>query len=133
MTLAALRALMARLPFNSHIGLKVKRLHRDGVTIECPIRDHYGNMHGTLHGGVTATLVDVAAGFSVLAFAGRPATTVELKLNYFVPISGDFCTARGHILRQGNTLSVCRVDVFTHTGKLAGTALVTFMLVDGKL
>ena len=58
---------MERLNFNRHLGLRVTRVHRDGVTVECPIRHEYLNLHGTLHGGVTATLVDVAAGFAAIA------------------------------------------------------------------
>ncbi len=75
---------MSRAPFNNHLGIRLKQRHKDGVTIECPIRPESSNLVGTLHGGITATLADVAGGFATLALYGeRPLTTVELKLNYF--------------------------------------------------
>lgn len=119
---------MARLNFNRHLGLRVTRLHRDGVTVECPIRQEYLNLHGTLHGGVTATLVDVAAGFAALAHSdGEPVATVEMKINYFLPITGRKVTARARILRAGSSLYVCHVDVVDEHRRLAGSALVTYM------
>jgi acyl-CoA thioesterase len=124
---------METLNFNRHLGLKVKRLYRDGVSIECPIKTEYLNMHGTLHGGVTATLVDVAAGFACLAHTdGEPVTTVELKLNYFLPITGHKVTARSRILRAGATLFVCSVDILNEHGKLAGSGLTTYMRVPRR-
>lgn len=119
---------MERLNFNRHLGLRVTRVHRDGVTVECPIRHEYLNLHGTLHGGVTATLVDVAAGFAALAHNdGKPVATVEMKINYFLPLTGRKVTAKARILRAGSTLYVCQVDVFNEHRKLAGSALVTYM------
>lgn len=121
---------MERLNFNRHLGLRVTKVHKDGVTVECPIRHEFLNMHQTLHGGVTATLVDVAAGFACIAHGdGQPVTTVELKLNYFLPLTGKKASARAQILRAGSTLYVCRVDVFNEHRKLAGSGIVTYMRV----
>lgn len=134
LTLAELRALMDQISFNRLLGLRLTRRHRDGVTVECPIREEYTNLHGTLHGGVTAALADVAAGFAVIAHAqGRPVATVEMKLNYLAPIHGRRVTARAHLLKAGSTLCVCAVDVFTERRRLAAKALVTYMLLPAPL
>lgn len=128
---AELRRLMGELPFNSHLGLKLTRRHEDGVTIECPIRPEFGNIHRTLHGGVTATLIDVAGGFGAMAHYGRrPVATVELKLSYFLPITGRKASARSKMLRAGNTLCVMQVDVHDAKGRLAAAGMITYMLLD---
>lgn len=122
---------MGELPFNSLLGLKLTRRDEHGVTIECPIRPEYGNIHKTLHGGVTATLIDVAGGFGTMAhYGGRPCATVELKLNYFLPLAGKKAVARSKILRAGNTLCVMQVDVHDDRGRLAAAGMVTYMLLD---
>jgi uncharacterized protein (TIGR00369 family) len=124
---------MERLNFNRHLGLRVARVHRDGVTIDCPIRQEFLNLHHTLHGGVTATIVDVAGAFAALAHGdNEPVATVELKLNYLRPITGKKVSARGKVLRAGSTLYVCHVDVFTEHRRLAATALVTYMRTGAK-
>lgn len=121
---------MGQLPFNSLLGLKLTRRHEDGVTVECPIRPEYFNIHQTLHGGVTAALVDVAGGFATTAhYGGRRCATVELKINYFLPLTGRKATARARILRAGKTLCVSQVEVHSSKGVLAAAALITYMLL----
>ena len=130
-TTAALRRLMDELPFNSHLGLKLQRRHEDGVTIVCPIRPEFFNIHKTLHGGVTATLIDVAGGFGTMSHYGhRPCATVELKLNYFLPLTGKKVSARSRILRAGKTLCVMQVDVHDDRGRLAAAGMITYILLD---
>jgi uncharacterized protein (TIGR00369 family) len=130
LSLEQLRKVMERAPFNNQLGLRVARRHTDGVTIECPIRPDSANLAGTLHGGITATLADVAGGFATLAHYGdRPVTTVELKVNYFLPVTGKKVTARSRILRAGKTLCVSEIEIRTGERKLAAVAIVTYMIL----
>lgn len=123
---------MPRLPFNRMVGIRVDRVHSDGVTISCPFRDDLTNIHGTLHGGVTATLADVAGGFSSMSRYGieQKITTVDLNVNYLAPISGKRAVARGRIIRSGKTLCVIQVEVRGDRGPLAAVAIVTYMLLQ---
>jgi len=86
-------------------------------------------MHQTLHGGVIATLVDVAAGFGSMAHYNQPVTTVEMKVSFFVPVTGRKVSARSRILRAGRTLCVTQVEVHNDAGKLAAAAMVTYMVL----
>jgi uncharacterized protein (TIGR00369 family) len=119
--------------FNQYIGIRLLRRHADGITIECRLREELLNFAGVLHGGVTATLADVAVGMALAKRVGSPraATTVELKINYLRPVTGPKVTARSHLLRIGKKLCTARVDVFDAGRKLAAVALVTYMLLEG--
>src|SRR5258708_33352624 len=79
--------------FNKYLGIRLVRRHTDGMTIECRIRKELLNFSGVLHGGVTATLADVAVG-QALTKPGRKSTTGELKINYLRPVTGRKATAR---------------------------------------
>jgi uncharacterized protein (TIGR00369 family) len=115
--------------FNQYVGIRLLRKHPNGVTIECRMRKELMNFAGVLHGGVTATLADVAVGQALMQ-RGHKTTTVELKINYLRPITGSKVTARSHLLRIGKTLSTARVDVFDESRNLAAVALVTYMLLQ---
>jgi uncharacterized protein (TIGR00369 family) len=117
--------------FNHYVGIRILRKHSNGVTVGCPIRKELLNFAGVLHGGVIATLADVAVGQSLM-LRGHRTTTVELKINYLRPITGSKVTARSHLLRIGKTLSTARVDVFDDKKNLAAVALVTYMLLEGS-
>ena len=121
---------MSYTDFNHYLGIHVRRSHTDGVTVECSVRKELLNFAGVLHGGVTATLADVAVG-QALKKQGRHSTTVELKINYLRPITGTKVTARSRILRVGKTLCTARVDIFDDRKNHAAVAIVTYMLLDG--
>jgi uncharacterized protein (TIGR00369 family) len=119
------------MPFNHHLGLRVLRRHADGLTIGCAVRPDLTNGFGTLHGGVTATLVDATAGISVYGLLGgsRPLTTVEMKVNYLRPVTHGKVLCRARILKLGKTLAVVSADVHDDHGGQIATALVTYMLL----
>jgi uncharacterized protein (TIGR00369 family) len=119
------------MPFNQLLGISLKTKHTDGVTIACEVRDDLRNAGGMLHGGVTATLVDVAVGMAAWHHLGerRPIATVELKLNYFLPIEQGRVTARARLLRTGSSLIVGSVEVKDARKRLAAFGIATYKIL----
>jgi uncharacterized protein (TIGR00369 family) len=128
------RAFLPRIPFAALLGIKLTRVHRDGVTIECAVRHELTNSLAVAHGGVTATLADAAVGMALIRHFGgkRPVTTVEIKINYFLPATKHRIFARARLLRIGSTLCVGSVDLTDTHGNHLGTALVTYTLLDAR-
>lgn len=116
------------MPFNHHLGLRVSRVWTDGLTLECQIRETLKNGLGTLHGGVTATLVDVSIGLAVIGqLGGQPATTVELKVNYLRPATNGKVVARARIVKLGKTLVTGTAEVKDPHGHLIAIGSATYM------
>ena len=134
LTAKQIRDFLPRIPFNTLLGIKLTRTHSDGVTIECALRHELTNSAGVAHGGVAAAIADVAVGMALNRHFGgkRPITTVEMKINYFLPATDGHIFARSRLLRIGSTLCVGRVDLTNTEGKQLGTALVTYMLLDAR-
>lgn len=122
----------ATIPFNGLLGLEVVAVHKDGLTVGCRLRPELLNSHGVLHGGVTATLVDAAVGMASVRHLGgkRAVTTVELKLNYFLPIAEGRVTARARLLRVGSSLVVGSVEVKDHQRRLAAFGTATYKILS---
>jgi acyl-CoA thioesterase len=133
MTFEKLKLFLQEIPFNQHVGLRLVRLHKDGVTIECRVRPELLNGSGLLHGGVTATLADVAVGMALARHLGRPraATTVEMKINYLRPVAHGKIVARSHLVKVGARLCCGRVEIYDGEKRPVAAALVTYMMVDG--
>jgi uncharacterized protein (TIGR00369 family) len=134
LTAKQIRDFLPRIPFNTLLGMKLTRTHSDGVTIECALRHELTNSAGVAHGGVAAAIADVAVGMALNRHFGgkRPITTVEMKINYFLPATYGHIFARSRLLRIGSTLCVGGVDLTNTEGKQLGTALVTYMLLDAR-
>ena len=129
-----IRDFIASVPFAKLLGIRLTRVHRDGVTIECTLRPELTNSAAVAHGGVAATLVDAAVGVALNRHFGgkRPITTVEMKINYFLPATKGRLFARARMLRIGSTLCVGSVDLTDSQGGTLGAALVTYMLLDAR-
>ena len=135
MTLRQTRDWLTRVPFNALLGMRLHRVHRDGITIDCTLRNDLQNSAGAAHGGVAAAMADAAVGVALQRHFGgkRRITTVELKINYFRPVTDGRIFARSHLLRIGSTLCVGSVELSDEHGRAIGTAIVTYMLVDAPV
>lgn len=134
LTTRQLRELLPKFTFNQLLGMKITRVHPDGVTVECAVRHDLRNFAGGLHGGVFATLADAAAGISLQRhFRGKqPLATVELKINYLRIVTEGRVFARARLLRAGATLCVASVALTDEQKRPVGAALITYMLLDRR-
>jgi acyl-CoA thioesterase len=123
---------LTRHAFNRLIGFELVRVHRDGLTIQCQVRPDLLNSAGNVHGGVTASLADVAVGSALQHHFGgaRRFTTVELKINYFRPVTEGRLRARSRLVRIGSRICVGQVDISDGHRRSVGLAIVTYMLLD---
>jgi acyl-CoA thioesterase len=123
-----LNALMPKMPFNHLLGMSVSRVYADGVTLELEVTPELTNLLGTLHGGATASLIDAAIGVAVIGLlGGRPATTVELKLNYLRPATHGKVRARSKIIKIGKTLAFGTAEVHDLHGHLIAMGSATYL------
>ena len=128
LNLKELNALVSTMPFNHLLGLRVSRLYADGLTIEMEITPELKNILGTLHGGATASLIDAAIGVAIIRqLGGRPATTVELKLNYLRPAAQGKVRARSKIIKIGKTLVVGTAEIHDQHGYLIAMGSATYL------
>ncbi len=126
--------MIPKMAFEHLLAVRVSRKHKDGVTVECALRDDLLNSQGVAHGGVIASFVDEAAWFAIeeLVGKGRETTTTELKVNYLRPVTGKKIVGRAYLLKAGKTLCVSRVDVMDQQRKLAAVAIVTYILLGER-
>lgn len=71
-------------PFLDLLGPVLGKGEREGLVVGLRVSEHHCNSRGTLHGGVIATLADVALGY-VTAYSGdspRGLTTASLSIDY---------------------------------------------------
>ncbi len=126
------RSSFGRQGFMSYLGVELTALTPGACEFRLPYRDELSQQHRYFHGGVIGTLADNAGRYAAFTLMGKDDSilTVEFKLNIVAPGEGEFLVARGHVVKAGQTLSVCRSDVFGVAGDvetLCGTAQMTLM------
>jgi acyl-coenzyme A thioesterase 13 len=95
-------------PFNALVGPLYERREGDTVSIGLAIAEKHTNSRGICHGGVLATLADLALGYAMLARSGDKGSfvTAHLAVDYAgAARSGDWIESRVEIQRVGSRLA----------------------------
>ncbi|XP_017360728.1 acyl-coenzyme A thioesterase 13 [Cebus imitator] len=91
------------------------------VICEMKVEEEHTNKIGTIHGGLTATLIDNISTYALLCTErGLPGVSVDMNITYMSPAKlGEVVVITAHVLRQGKTLAFTSVDLTNKaTGKL---------------
>uniref|UniRef100_A0A8C5YN05 Acyl-coenzyme A thioesterase 13 n=1 Tax=Marmota marmota marmota TaxID=9994 RepID=A0A8C5YN05_MARMA len=91
------------------------------VICEMKVEEQHANKMGTLHGGLTATLIDSISTVALLCSErGLPGVSVDMNITYMSPAKiGEEIVITAQILKQGRTLAFASVDLTNKaTGKL---------------
>jgi uncharacterized protein (TIGR00369 family) len=112
-----IRASFDRQGFMRTLGATLETVESGTVTIASGFHAGMTQQHGLWHGGVMASLVDVACGYAALSVmpADREVLTVEFKINFLRPANTDRLIAVGQVIQTGRTLTVCQGSVFDAT------------------
>jgi acyl-CoA thioesterase len=115
-------------PYAKLIGLEMIDIDFGQATLQLKMRTDLEQVHGLMHGGATASLIDTATGFavgSVLAKDER-AATIDLTLHYLRPITEGTITCIAKVVKNGRRFLTLSAEASNGNGKLVATALSTY-------
>ncbi len=119
--------------FTGYCGLEFTEISEERCVISCPMRPELLNPAGIAHGGLIATLTDVAAGSMALAADGntRSIVTQSCSIHYLRPGMGDRMRAESKVVRKGKRICVVQVDCYSGNGCLAAVATYEIAYLNG--
>ena len=105
------------------------------VTLRFPLEDWQVNGLGTLHGGMSYTMMDLAMSIAVYCFSRQSIPpTVSMTVNYLhaVPMEGSVLV-KTHLTSLGrrNATAYCET-IIPGSGKVACTAIGTYAVIAKK-
>ena len=107
--------------FYEHVDMQVQ----PGGVVVLDAAEQHLNKHGTVHGGVLATMIDVAMGTAVATTGGESPVTVSLTVTYLEPGQPGDLTATARVRKRGKRLIVVEAEV-VQDGDVVADALATF-------
>ena len=120
--------MIKKVPYARLLGIELVDIKRGEAIAKMKMRDELRQPYGVLHGGATASLIDTAMAFAVIASTAEDekATTVDLTVHYLRPVTeGEIvCTAK--MVRTGKRILTISAEVVNEHGKLIATALSTY-------
>jgi len=133
-TIERVQALITRGPYHQWLGLKVLAVHDDGIELAATWREEWvvNPDRRYTHGGVIATLIDLAADWAMFARTGRGVPTIDLRVDYHSAAMPGDLTARGKVVRFGSQFSTSEARVFGQQGKLLASGRGTYLTAPPK-
>jgi len=124
-----LRAAARAVPFFRLLAIEVVEVTSGNATLSLEVRKELTQNHGVVHGGAIASLIDSAMAFAVIPLlaARERVTTVDLTISYLRPLTKGRATATAKVVKSGRRLFVVTADVLDNDGRLAATALSTYI------
>jgi uncharacterized protein (TIGR00369 family) len=125
------------LPLNTMaetLGYDVIEAARGRVVVTCKPSDALLNPFGTVHGGLTGTLLDTCMGLAVLSTLekGVSQTTLEFKISLVRPIMPEtgLITAVGNVLSCGRRVGTAEGRVTDNQGRLLAHGTTTCLILQ---
>lgn len=109
-----IRRKLERQHFMHLIGANLTRIEPGRVEAELTLALQHQQQKGFVHGGLTATMADLVAGFAGVTLIpdNHGMVTVELKTTYLHPGVGEKLRAIGWVLKAGRRLHFCEAEVW---------------------
>jgi uncharacterized protein (TIGR00369 family) len=101
--------------FMKHMGFHIDTFASGRIEGELQMDQIHKQQHGMAHGGVTATIADIVAGFAAYTVVQphQHVVTAELKVSYLNPGFGPTLRAVGRVLKAGSKLVFCESEVYS--------------------
>ncbi len=136
---------LEHIPFNQVIGMSLGKYSAEKVELLFSRRDELiGNkMQNILHGGVTSSVLDTVGGlfavrsvfenleectFEVFQKKFSKIGTIDLRVDFLRPGRGEHFTASASLLRSGNKVAVCRMELRNENQDVIAVGTGTYLV-----
>ncbi len=130
----AIRELIAGSAFPALLSMDPVDLGIGYAVIGIDVQEKHRQLMGVVHGGVLASLIDTVAFWAVYYEIEDPEAwlvSVDLKLNYLAPATGDRITGRGESKRIGAKICYATAQATDEKDRLLAHGAATLMVVKG--
>jgi uncharacterized protein (TIGR00369 family) len=131
MDVAALHQMASRCPLHRWLGVQAEGVNDEHIELSIPWREEILSNpdRRTVHGGILATLIDMAGAYAISVRLGRVLPTVDIRTDYHaVARPGSRLTVRAHVINLGRSLGTAGASIFddagTHVASGRGTYFV---------
>ena len=133
-TMESLEQRLAVGPFNRWLGFKVLKMDDSGLELKATWREDWvvGLERGYTHGGILASIIDVAADYAIAVQLGRPVPTIDLRVDYHKAAMPGDLIAKAKVVRMGGQYSTAEAYVYDKDGALVASGRGTYFTMSPK-
>jgi uncharacterized protein (TIGR00369 family) len=136
--IAEVRARFDSNHFSTFLGLELLSADSGRILLSLPVKEQHMQNVGFVHGGILATMADVAMGFAAVSVTdpSNHILTGELKISYLNPGIGPILFVEGFSIKAGKKLVFTESEIYRSTESgtriLVAKASATMVVVSKK-
>ncbi|MBP1934076.1 PaaI family thioesterase [Ammoniphilus resinae] len=113
-------------------GIEVIYAEDQQAELHLPVTEKFKQVYGVLHGGVIATVIDMAMGaaFSTTLKPEEYGSTLDLNIRYLKPMTGETLIVKSNIIRRGRRIVVLSAEALNEKGDHIASATGQFMVLE---
>ena len=117
-------------PFHQYLGLTLEETAQNFARVKLKVGTNTpSGINNSVHGGVLATMIDMAAVTAVFASMRDddiPGGTADLQISYLRQAHGDWLEAKANVLKKGRQLATIQVEIMNNEGTLCASGRVLY-------
>ena len=119
------------MPVCKLVGMTVEAVENGWCRASLEVGSQHWTPFGTTHGGILCDLSDLAMGmaFMTTLLEGEGLATIELKINYFRPVSEGLIHAEARVVHRGRSTGYVDCEIKDAAGRLIAKAASTCMVI----
>ena len=117
-------------PYYRLLNMRIEEVKDGYARLTMNLEEKHLQFFRVVHGGVMASIADSAAAWATASsvdFKKAP-VTVEMKINFLIPVESGRLIAEARIVYKGQTICLSDVEVKDDRGLLVAKSLVTYYL-----
>lgn len=118
------------------LGYRTAEWREGYAVVELALQPHHLNGHGTVHGGLHATILDVALGHAArwcpVPGNERHVVTLSLTTSYLEAGRGGVLRAIGRLDGAANGVAACSGEVVDEDGRILAVGQASFRFLKGS-
>jgi uncharacterized protein (TIGR00369 family) len=120
-------------PYHRLLGIEATEIREGESRIQMLFKQELTHPYGIVHGGAIASLADSAVAMALISLVEPKdrITTIEFKINFFVPVSKGELRAHAKIIHKGSKTAVGDVEVINEGGELVAKVIATYSIMRG--
>jgi acyl-CoA thioesterase len=120
-------------PYHRLLGIEATEIREGESRIQMLFKQELTHPYGIVHGGAIASLADSAVAMALISLVEPKdrITTIEFKINFFVPVSKGELKAHAKIIHKGSKTAVGDVEVINEGGELVAKVMATYSIMRG--
>lgn len=128
-----LATLFEQLPFSEHVGIEMDHVEPGRAEGHIDLQAYHSSNPGRMiaHGGVASVLADTVGGAAVIAKTEAVSPTIDMRIDYLAPATGDRLDATAEVRRFGGSVATADIELTDEADEPIATARAVYKTGGG--